>query len=98
MKRKQNNEKSLKEVLNELVSTYRLENRMDGARVVNLWKEIMGNAIANRTRRIYVRQGVLYLTIDSAPLKQELFMEKLKVMAMLNEKLGKEYIKEIVLR
>jgi hypothetical protein len=45
-----------------------------------------------------VRKGVLYLQILSAPLKHELSFAKDKIRALLNEHLGEEFIKEVVIR
>jgi hypothetical protein len=45
-----------------------------------------------------VRKNVLYLTILSAPLKHELSFAKDKIKARLNEEMGEEYIRDVVIR
>jgi hypothetical protein len=45
-----------------------------------------------------VRKNVLYLSIISAPLKQELSYSKDKIKAMINRELGEEYLEDVVIR
>jgi hypothetical protein len=58
----------------------------------------MGKTISTYTSNISVRKNVLYLTILSAPLKQELSYAKDKIKLRLNEELGEEFIREVVIR
>ena len=90
------NDQSLKEAIQQLISAYRLNGKLNEAKIVSSWEKIMGKGIAARTRNIYVRKGVLFLTIDSAPLKQELFMGKAKIVDLLNQEVGEEFIKEVI--
>ena len=62
------------------------------------WKEVMGNTIGTRTEKIAFRKGVLYVKVNSAPLKSELNMQKQKVMDLMNETMGSDSIKEVVIK
>ncbi len=95
---RKNNEQSIKDVINQLFSTYQLQGKVNDAKVIACWEEVMGKTIANHTKQLYVRNGTLFLTIDSAPLKQELFFSKNKIKQILNKKLGMKHIEEVVFR
>ena len=91
-------EQSIKEVLKKMVDTYRLKGKLTQTKINDLWQKNMGTTIANYTRELKVRREKLYVTIDSAPLRQELSMGREKIRKILNEELGEDYIKEVIIR
>lgn len=95
--RKQN-EQSLKEVLHEILKKYNLERRYEQAEVADIWNKTLGPSVANQTNRVVLKNGVLTVYIDSALVKQELNMLKSRLVASLNETIGKELITEIYIR
>lgn len=95
---KKKNDLSLQEAMKDMLREYRLTPQLNEVRVKSLWEKLMGKTISTYTSAIQVRKNVLYLTILSAPLKQELSYGKDKIKALLNEELGEEYIKEVVIR
>lgn len=92
------NELSLKEALQQMVDQLRWKPRLYGVRIEKIWEASMGPVINNHTRELKVRGRKLFVTIDSAPLKQELSMGRDKILRMINEGLGEEYLVEVVLR
>ena len=64
----------------------------------SLWPELMGQTIANYTTEIVVRRQILYLTITSSSLKQELTYGKDKIIELINEELEEEYLKDVIIR
>ncbi len=91
-------EQPLKEVLREMIDSYRLRGKLNQSRIRSTWEEMMGPVIAKYTTEIRVRNQKLFLTITSAPLKQELSYGKEKIVKILNEHLGEEFIKEVIIR
>lgn len=92
------NEQSIKDVLREMVDFYRLRSRLTQTQIEQLWQRLMGPAIANYTREIKVRDKKLFVTIESAPLRQELSMGRDKILKMLNEELGEHRLTEVIIR
>jgi hypothetical protein len=95
---KKKNELSLQEAMQAMLQEYRLEPRLNETRVKTLWGKLMGKTISTYTSDIQVRRNVLYLTILSAPLKHELSYAKDKIKDLLNEEMGEEYVKDVVIR
>ena len=95
---KKHNDQTIKEVLKDMMDTYRLKPKLNQLKVRQVWQEQMGPSITNYTTEIYLRKNKLYLNISSAPLKQELVYGKEKIIKFLNEALGEEYIKEVIIR
>ncbi len=95
---KKKNDLSLQEAMQAMLQQYRLEPQLKETRVKMLWEKLMGKTISTYTSNIQVRKNVLYLTILSAPLKQELSYGKDKIKSLLNDEIGEEFIKEVVIR
>lgn len=95
---KKKNDLSLQEAMQAMLREYRLEPQVNEARVKMLWAKLMGKTISTYTSNITVRKNVLYLTILSAPLKHELSYAKDKIKNLLNEEMGEDYVKEVVIR
>ncbi len=93
-----NNELSLKEALKAMIDHYRLKGKLNQSRIRLLWEKLMGPTIAGYTSEIRLNHHKLYLTIESASLRQELSYGKEKIKKILNEELGEDYIQEVVIR
>jgi Dna[CI] antecedent, DciA len=91
------NDVTLAEAMQAMLKEFDLKSRFDETRVQTLWGKLMGKTIATYTTRIYVHKNVLHLTIVSAPLKQELSFAKDKIKHLINEEMGEQYIKEVVI-
>jgi predicted nucleic acid-binding Zn ribbon protein len=92
------NDVSLREALTAMLREFKLAAPLNEARVKSLWPEIMGKTIATYTTGVEVRRQVLYVTILSAPLRQELSYSKEKIKDRLNEELGENFIKDVVIQ
>jgi predicted nucleic acid-binding Zn ribbon protein len=92
------NDLSLAEAMKDMIKEFHLAPQLNESRVKQLWTDLMGKTISTYTTQISVRKNVLYLTIISAPLKHELSYSKDKIRDLLNQELGEEFIKEVVIR
>ena len=72
--------------------------RLEDARAELAWKEVMGEAVSRKTRYLKVRSGVMTVELDSAPMKEEVMMARSRIQAMINEHLGVETIREVIIR
>ncbi len=91
-------EKPLKEVLEEMLRHYRLKGKYHQAKIRNHWGELMGPMIEKYTLSLQVHRRRLIVEVDSAPLRQELSMSREKIRDLMNEALGEEYIREVLIR
>jgi len=93
-----NPESSIKDVLKELVDSKKLKTGYRQKSLNVFWKEKMGDVINGYTEKISLRRGVLYVSISSSPLKQELDIGKDKILKLIEEEFGTDYITSIVFR
>jgi hypothetical protein len=90
------NESTLKQVIEELIESYRLKDGLTTAKLVSSWEKIAGSYISERTEKIFVRGNKLFLKLNSPALKSELSFAKSKLIKSLNDAAGREVITEIV--
>ena len=95
---KKHNDQKIDEVLKDLAAQRQLSSKLKLTKIRNSWAQLMGPTISGYTTQINLRQRTLYLSLNSAPLKQELTMGKDKIKNLLNEMLEEEYIEEVVIR
>lgn len=96
MRRK--NTQSLGEVLNEYLEAMHLRRRLKESRIEKDWKEILGSNAASLTKRVYIKNGILYAYLNSSVLRNELLMMRETLIARINEKAGEEIVTKIVLK
>ncbi|MFM6953947.1 MAG: DUF721 domain-containing protein [Sphingobacteriaceae bacterium] len=91
------NDKSIKEAMDQLLQVYKLQQKFDETSLIAAWPELMGVAIANRTKELYIRQKKLFIRVESSVIKNELLMMRSQIIEKMNERAGGEVILEIVL-
>lgn len=96
---KRNNEHlSISDVLKAFVETNKLESGLDKVNVRDAWAKLMGNGVNNYTTTISLERDTLYVQLSSSVLREELSYGKEKIINMLNDDLGKEVVKKLILR
>jgi predicted nucleic acid-binding Zn ribbon protein len=95
--RKSNNY-SLKEVIQQFKRAYGIERKLDEAELMNSWDGIVGKTIVKHTKSMRIKNGVMFVNIDSPVIRNELMMSRTKLVDALNGTVGKSIIKDIVFR
>jgi len=89
---------SIAEAVNDYIKELNLGDKLSEVGVINSWEETVGKAISSRTTKIYIKDHVLYVHLNSSVVRNELLMLREVLREKLNQKAGTEVIKEIVLR
>ena len=91
-------EYSLGEAIQQFLKKSRLKGSVQALQITDVWEQIMGKTVAKYTESIKIYGDKLYVTTSMAPLKQELLFQKEKIVARVNEALGENVIKEVVIQ
>jgi hypothetical protein len=75
-----------------------LKNGVRAVQIENVWMEVMGNTIAKYTDKIQIINSTLFISTSVGPLKHELLFQKDKIIQRVNEALGENVIKEVVIQ
>ncbi len=81
-----------------MLREYQLDGRLKDFQVRAIWERLMGKSLGNYISEVRVREGVLYVTVLSSPLRQELTIAREKIRERLNEEMGEPYVREVVIR
>jgi len=87
----------ISQAIQELLKAQHLKPRFDEANVVASWERIVGKSIARRTRRVYVRDKVLFVELVSPSLKQDLGYHKAQMLELFRKEFGADVVADIVL-
>jgi len=98
MAKRKNDNLPLSEALNDFIQKNKLQHGIDKVNAREAWVNLMGNGVNNYTTAIELRNETLYVSLSSSVLREELSHGKSKILEMLNEELGKNLVKKIVLR
>lgn len=98
MKKRHTEHRAISEVLKDFVSENRLEDGLDKIDARDAWLKVMGNGINAYTTNVILKNDTLHVSLSSAAYRQELSYGKDKIIKNLNESLGKELIKTLILR
>ena len=98
MRKSQDEHQSLKDVLKDFVSENKLQKGLDKVAVQEVWVQTMGPAITKYTHALKLERDTLYVQLTSSVLRQELNYGKEKIISNLNQALGKELIKKLILK
>lgn len=98
MAKRLSNQSTVGDVLKQIIQVNKLQPGMDQIYVKEAWKNLMGNGVNSYTKNVVLRGSTLYVELSSSVLREELSHGKSKIIAMINEELQREVIKDVVLR
>lgn len=88
--------KTIGEIVQDYLKQENLEHALDEHRASALWPQIVGQGINRYTVSRWVKDGVMHVQLSSAPLRNELMLNRSRVVKLINEALGREVITDIV--
>ena len=88
----------IQDLVNQFIEQNDLTSGLDAVNVQELWGELMGPGVMSYTQSVALRGSTLSVVLTSSVLRSELSMGKQKIIAMMNEGLGKNLIEHICLR
>lgn len=97
-KKRKKETSSLKEAIEAHMESYRLKGKFKQVQLINNWEKLMGKPIATRTTNIYVHKNILFVTVSSAPLKNELNLSKKKIIELFEREMGEGIIDDIIIK
>ena len=93
-----NNEANpLGDLMKHFIKANNLEQGFQKINVEEEWVKLMGPGVKSYTEKISLKGGTLIVKISSAALRTELSYGKEKILTMMNEALGEELIKKVIL-
>ena len=85
------------DAIRELLKQYHLASKFDETNLITSWERLMGKPVARHTRKVFVRDKVLFIQLDSPTLKHDLTLHKAQILEVFTKEFGQGTIKDIVL-
>ncbi|CAN5414579.1 hypothetical protein BH09BAC3_BH09BAC3_05360 [soil metagenome] len=95
--KKNDNAIHISQAIQELLKSNNLKPKFDEANVVASWDRIVGPAISKRTKKVYVRNKVLFVELVSPSMKHDLSYHKTQMLDLFKKEFGDDVVSEIVL-
>lgn len=88
----------MKDALANYFKAIGLTDKLAETKVLSKWEELMGEAVAARTKKKYIKDDILFLELNSSVMRDELQQEKDAIIKKINECAGFELIKDLFLK
>jgi predicted nucleic acid-binding Zn ribbon protein len=96
MIRRQNNPEQIGKILTKNFRNLGIEYRLKEESIVLNWSRLVGERIASKAIPLRVRDSILFVSVESASWRNELFFMKGKIIRELNQSVRANVIKDIV--
>ncbi len=90
-----NQPQTLNSLLNKLVESQGWEDKLDEAKLPDIWLEVVGDKIAKYAKIGKFENGVLTVLTESSTWRSEIKLRNEDIIKKLNDKLGKEIIQSL---
>ena len=90
--------KPLSDLIDEFLHEAGLDKKLKEREIIASWDQIVGGMIAHTTQSISIREGVMFVHIRSAVIKNELQMIRQGLIDEINRRAGYAIIQDLVIR
>ena len=95
---RKNNTEKIGKVIQDYIEALDVKGKLKEVRMIRSWEEIVGKTIAKKTDNIYIKDGKLFVEMNSSVARNELSILKSSLISRLNEKAGDTIISDIIIR
>ena len=96
MSNKKNDFQSVGQAIRDMLNAYRLTNKYDEANIIESWERMVGKPIASRTKKVFIKNTVLFVEFDSPTMRHDFSLHKKEVLDLFSKEFGSGVVTEIV--
>ena len=85
-----------KDLMRKMIRESPHKHKIQGAMLAQAWKQVMPAAVQRKTTRSFLKEGKFFVQLDSSSLRQELQLNKGKVLQRLREQAPDCTVTEVV--
>lgn len=87
---------SVGQAIRDMLNTYRLGSKYDEANIIESWERLVGKPIASRTKKVFIKNKVLFVEFDSPTMRHDFSLHKAAVLEIFRKEFGDGVINEII--
>lgn len=95
MNSRNKNNQTIRDLIRVMLNDAGLQQKFDRLEIIRCYHESMGTVISNKTKEVIVKDRTLILKINSGALKEELSMNKQRIIELVNERFGSKAIDDL---
>ncbi len=95
---KTRNTKTIGEVITKLMRNPKLEKKLENLDVLEIWHDIIGKNLNKYILDSSFKNNILEIKLESSTLRNELSYQKTDIIQKINKKIGKNIVKDIILK
>lgn len=89
---------SMNQLLKEFMKKVPHQTELKRGMVLHLWPSVVGDRISSVSKNLHFEGNKLVLNIENEAWRHEIFTNRFSIMKKLNEKVGSQVVKEIIIR
>ena len=93
-----NNPKHIKSIIDEFISSHRWEEQILIESIPTIWEAVIGVKISTISTFQRYENGTIYIRVPLAPWRNELILRRQDYIQLINDKLGKPIVTDIIFR
>ena len=83
--------------IQQMLKEYHIKAKFDEANVVASWERLVGKPIGKHTKKVFVRNKVVFVELDSPSLKHDLTLHKSHLLSILKQEFGDSAVGDIII-
>ena len=95
---KRDNTQKLSSIIDKVINKNNLRHKIDQLNIIDIWRDIIGENIHKYVKEEKVKDYTLYIKLKSSVVRNEISYNKSGIIEKINKKIGKQAIKEIILK
>jgi predicted nucleic acid-binding Zn ribbon protein len=92
-----NDFQTIGDALRQMLGSFRIESKFDEASLVASWERLVGGPIAKRTKKVFVKDKILFVEFKSPSMKNDFLLHKHKVLELFQKEFGHEVVRDIII-
>ncbi len=92
-----NNMMHIGQAIQKLLTSYKIKSRFDEANLIASWERLVGKPVAKRTKKLFMRNRVLFIELDSPSMKNDLSIHKTRIIEVFQKEFGADVIQDLVI-
>jgi predicted nucleic acid-binding Zn ribbon protein len=85
------------DAVRQMLGTFRLESKFDEATLIASWERLVGGPIAKRTKKVFVKDKILFVEFKSPSMKNDFLLHKSKILEVFQKEFGREVVRDIII-
>ena len=86
------------DIIRKLMKNPKLAGKLDELDALVIWDDLIGDALMKYIVSQKIHKGILHVKLKSAPMRNELSYKKTELKQQINKRLGKPFLKDIILK